>query len=138
MTKFSRRDFLRFANRIVLTIGGLLGAGALSRFFGYRSETDAPTEFHLGAADLYPLGSRTVLADVPAMLVHGEDGFYALSLTCTHLGCTLEDEQEQLSCPCHGSLFDARGRVLQGPAESKLPELRVEVRADGQVILRLQ
>jgi len=35
-----------------------------------------------------------------------EGEYKALSLRCTHLGCTLEDEGEIFSCPCHGSVFD--------------------------------
>jgi len=137
MNQFSRRDFLKVANRFLLAVSGFLGIGALGRFWGYRSETNAPTEFDLGLADAYPLGSQTLLETVPALLVHDESGFSALSLTCTHLGCTLEEEETRLSCPCHGSVFDARGQVVQGPAEENLAELRVELRSDGHLVLRL-
>jgi cytochrome b6-f complex iron-sulfur subunit len=50
---------------------------------------------------------------------------YALSLVCTHLGCTLNLTDQGLSCPCHGSLFDMKGNVIEGPAERSLPKLRV-------------
>ncbi|KQP61815.1 ubiquinol-cytochrome c reductase iron-sulfur subunit [Methylobacterium sp. Leaf399] len=43
---------------------------------------------------------------------------------CTHLGCVPIGHQGQYdgwSCPCHGSLFDASGRVRRGPAPSNLP-----------------
>ena len=37
---------------------------------------------------------------------------------CPHLGCALEWNKEERSwdCPCHGSRFDERGGVLDGPA----------------------
>ncbi len=137
MMNFSRRDFLKLANRAVLTVSGLLGAGILGRFFTYREDGAAQKEVVLGLAEAYPLGSRQVLAQVPALLVHDENGFSALSLTCTHLGCTLEEEQAGLSCPCHGSVFDSQGRVLRGPATEKLPELQLELRSDGHLVVYL-
>lgn len=47
------------------------------------------------------------------------------SAICRHLGCvvgwnTLESTWD---CPCHGSRYDAYGHVIQGPANSDLPEV---------------
>ncbi len=41
---------------------------------------------------------------------------------CTHLGCVPMDggEYDGWICPCHGSQFDASGRVRRGPAPSNL------------------
>ena len=41
---------------------------------------------------------------------------------CTHLGCVPMDggNYEGWLCPCHGSQFDASGRVRRGPAPSNL------------------
>lgn len=44
--------------------------------------------------------------------------------SCTHLGCVPIGHQGQYdgwSCPCHGSLYDASGRVRRGPAPTNLP-----------------
>ncbi len=46
-----------------------------------------------------------------------DSGFYALSLVCTHLGCTVTVTEDDLACPCHGSRFDRQGKVLKGPAD---------------------
>ena len=45
-----------------------------------------------------------------------------LSLRCPHLGCTVrwDNEEQVLRCPCHGSRFDDRGAVLEGPAKEAL------------------
>jgi Rieske Fe-S protein len=50
------------------------------------------------------------------------------SAVCPHLGGivnwnTLENTWD---CPCHGSRFDAAGRVIQGPANSDLAEIDAE------------
>ena len=47
---------------------------------------------------------------------------FAIDPRCPHLGCQLEWNPDSLSweCPCHGSRFDFRGRLLDGPAQSGL------------------
>ena len=42
---------------------------------------------------------------------------------CTHLGCVPISKQGDYDgwfCPCHGSQYDASGRVRQGPASKNL------------------
>jgi cytochrome b6-f complex iron-sulfur subunit len=133
--KLSRRDFLKLARTALLTGSGLLGLGGLVRFLSYQSQPTAPTEFDLGPASDYAQGSRTILPDVPALLVHGDNGFTALSLVCTHLGCTLESHSDGFACPCHGSRFDLLGKVKRGPASRPLVSLRVEIGLDGNLHL---
>ncbi|MEW6402973.1 MAG: Rieske 2Fe-2S domain-containing protein [Chloroflexota bacterium] len=89
------------------------------------------TEFDLGPASNYPLNSRTLLSDPPAFLLHTQGGFSALSLVCTHLGCTLEKTADGFACPCHASRFDSDGKVVHGPADKSLHLLRVEVTDEG-------
>lgn len=59
-------------------------------------------------------------------LMRTGESFYALSLVCTHLGCTVAVTETGLSCPCHGSRFDQRGLVLQGPADKPLQQYSIE------------
>ena len=47
---------------------------------------------------------------------------YLVDIRCPHLGCQLEWNSDEASwdCPCHGSRFDCRGRLLSGPAQEHL------------------
>ncbi len=133
MNDLPRRDFLSLTIRALLAASGLLGLGGLLRFLSYSDEPPPQTEFDLGAAEDYPLGSRTLLPDVPALLIHDEAGFSALSLTCPHLGCTVEEGPGGFVCPCHGSRFAPDGALQRGPARQTLRSLRVEISEDDQV-----
>ena len=133
--KISRRDFLKLARTGLLTLSGLLGLGGLLRFLGYQSQPPAPTEFVLGAPADYAPGSRTLVPQVPALLVRNATGFIALNLVCPHLGCTVEPQPDGFTCPCHGSRFDLSGKVMRGPAGKALSVLRVETEADGKLHL---
>ena len=133
--RLSRRDFLKLARTGLLTASGFIGLAGLLRFLSYQTDPPAPTEFDLGLASNYAPGSRTVLPDVPAVLLRSDNGFSALSLVCPHLGCTVESKPEGFACPCHGSRFDSQGEVTRGPAIKPLTALRIETTPDGKLKL---
>lgn len=130
-TQITRRDFLKLTRRFLLLASGILGFGGLLRFFSYQTQPSSPTEFNLGPASAFPMDSHTLLAEVPAMLERNETGFTAYSLVCTHLGCTVDPQQNGFACPCHGSRFDSKGQVTHGPAGKALAQLRTEIDSDG-------
>ena len=135
MSDLTRRDFLKLTANGLLAASGLLGLGGLFRFFSAVTEPAPKAEFDLGPASNYPVGSRKVISDVPALLMHTASGFSALSLVCTHLGCTIEAEETGFACPCHGSRFAPDGTLTNGPAGKPLRALRVEISADERVVL---
>lgn len=51
-----------------------------------------------------------------------DGGFMALSRKCTHLGCTVPwvESEKLFKCPCHSSVFNVKGEVLQPPAPRPL------------------
>jgi isorenieratene synthase len=60
----------------------------------------------------------------------------AVSLTCTHQGCTVQKAADgKFHCPCHGAVFAADGKVLKGPAQRDLPKFKVVQRQDDEVQL---
>lgn len=133
--RISRRDFLKLARTGLLTLSGVVGLAGLVRFLGYASQPAAPTEFVLETQDAYAVGSRTLLPQVPALLIHSAKGFRAISLVCPHLGCTVDPQPEGFTCPCHGSRFDLQGGLMHGPATKALTFLRVDTAADGKLHL---
>ena len=79
-----------------------------------------PDKFHVAGnvIDILP-GSVIPFRSGKFYLVRQKDGgFLALSLFCTHLGCTVRWDQEKLKfiCPCHSSEFDQNGDVINPPA----------------------
>ncbi len=56
-----------------------------------------------------------------------DGGFLALSLKCTHLGCSISwnEDNEKFICPCHSSEFDKYGDVLSPPAPHALDAFKV-------------
>jgi len=63
-------------------------------------------------------------------------GLLAFSKVCTHAGCPVglyQAQSHQLLCPCHQSAFDVLdgARPVFGPAARALPQLPIEVDADG-------
>jgi len=86
-------------------------------------QVDSPVYFD------YPSG-------YPNVLFKRSDGsLAAYSLLCTHVCCevTYEQSSNEFYCPCHGSVFDASGRVLRGPAGSALPSITLTVDGSGNI-----
>ena len=135
MPPISRRDFLSIATRSLLGLSGALGLAGLVRFLSYEPTPPPPQKFEIGKAENYPFDSRTTLPEIPALLIHSREGFSAISLICTHLGCTVEAKSDSFACPCHGSLYDVEGAVTKGPASQALQKLKVELLPDGKLVV---
>jgi Rieske Fe-S protein len=64
--------------------------------------------------------------------------YLAFSGKCPHLGCAFKWRKHKVLgqvflCPCHLSIYDASGKVLDGPAPRPLDMLPVQVSASGEV-----
>ncbi len=114
-------------------VPGVLEGGATALAVPERIEETMPA---LGASERERLRLLLRLLERPAtmLLLSGRArGFSALSLVCTHLGCTVESKPEGFVCPCHGSRFDLQGKVTRGPAGNPLNSLRTGITSDGKL-----
>lgn len=140
MTEPTRRDFLKAFTSALFSLAGLLGLGGLFRYFSFQPDPGPPTEFNLGSASDYPLGTQVVRLDIPAIVQHTDEGLIAIGLVCTHLGCTVLENVngEGFICPCHGSRYSYSGKVLEGPATKNLAHYRIKNQEDGILILYMK
>jgi len=62
--------------------------------------------------------------------------FIAISSRCVHVGCPVsyKDAAKAFVCPCHGGVYDFRGRRIGGPPPRPLDRFLTRVR-DGQLEL---
>jgi glycine/D-amino acid oxidase-like deaminating enzyme/nitrite reductase/ring-hydroxylating ferredoxin subunit len=89
-----------------------------------RLRADSIDDLAPGEGGMVEAGGNTVGA------YRAPDGtVQAVSLTCTHMGCTVKwnSAEKSWDCPCHGSRFDCDGSVLDGPAVRPLSQVEVEV-----------
>lgn len=78
-----------------------------------------------------PTGSGAILGWGPnkSAVYRDEQGtLHSCSAACTHTGCVVgwNEIEKSWDCPCHGSRFDAYGKVLNGPAKADLAPASLE------------
>jgi len=79
----------------------------------------------VASAGEIPAGEGAILRDGASKqaVYRADDGqLHAMSAVCTHLGCIVKwnNAEKSWDCPCHGSRFDAFGKVINGPATKDL------------------
>ncbi len=81
-----------------------------------------------------PGGGALIFGQKKIAVIRKNQDIYALNLTCTHLGCTVNATSKGFICPCHGSVFTTVGDVVKGPADRPLKRLAVEEQGDDVLI----
>jgi cytochrome b6-f complex iron-sulfur subunit len=105
--------------------------------FGGEISAGAVTDFQVGEVKVIQEG-KFYISRVP-------QGVLALWWKCPHLGCTVpwkpdDPSMDQLqskgrfNCPCHGSIYDRFGQIVQGPAPRPMDLFPTEVR-DGKIFV---
>jgi|SRR5579872_487056 len=133
----NRRQFF-----VKLGVGSLTAAGLGGCVFGLQYL--APSVLYepspivdVGRPEHYPIDSVTLDPRFSIFVVRLQEGFYALSAVCTHLGClsVWKPETGVIACPCHGSSFQRDGSVIAGPAPRPLPWLKMWITGDGSLMV---
>ena len=134
-----RRRFMNYTGWL-----GILGSIAISllgflRFMFPRVLFEPPTVFKAGKPADYAVGvvdTRYVNSE-RVWIIREQNGFYALSAICTHLGCTPKylGSEDKFKCPCHGSGFRRNGINFEGPAPRPLERLKIGLAEDGQLLV---
>lgn len=71
--------------------------------------------------------------------VDGDGNPEVFSATCTHLGCSVnwEEDASEFACPCHGGRFAANGDVVAGPPPEPLPKLSARMDENEELVVEL-
>jgi len=127
----SRRSFL---SKIWLGLGAAAGIEimGISINFLFHStkgnEKDQSSYVIAGKVDDFKPNSVTPYRSGRFYLSRLNDGgFVALSLKCTHLGCSVgwNKSEDKFICPCHSSAFEINGNVVSPPAPRALDLLPI-------------
>ncbi len=129
--KISRRQFFGWAWAAVVALLFVQAGGALYQFLkpiarpgGFGSKVSA------GNVKEFQVGTVSTVREMHGFVSRlGDNGALVMSWKCTHLGCTVPwvDAENNFHCPCHGSIYNAKGEVTAGPAPRPLDLYPAEV-----------
>ena len=131
----SRRDFLGLAGMWAAAAALFGSCVAMARLPVPSVLPEVSTKFRVGSPVQFPAGTVAILTERRVRIVSSDKGIAAMSLVCTHLGCIVGESPTGFQCPCHGSKFDAKGKVVGGPAPRPLRWLQVSQAADGNLMV---
>jgi cytochrome b6-f complex iron-sulfur subunit len=108
------------------------------RFFLPRSILEPSPLFRIGSPNDYALGVDTKWQQQYRIWVtRTSDRLFVIYAVCTHLGCTPDwkASENKFKCPCHGSGYDSEGVNFEGPAPRPMDRAKVELNAEGQIVV---
>jgi cytochrome b6-f complex iron-sulfur subunit len=96
-----------------------------------------PNEYGIGVDERWKEKYGVWIVRTTEDIEQHASGFYSLSVTCTHLGCTPNylSAENKFKCPCHGSGFRTTGVNFEGPAPRPLERTRIVLAEDGQILV---
>ena len=136
--KFTRRQFFKVPLDMLIALFGLAAATAGLVRMPMPNVLPSPSRrFRIGRVRDFPPNTERVFDSERVLVRADQHGIYAISLVCTHLGCTVaKDEQAHgFVCPCHGSRYRDDGSVIAGPAPRRLRALQVVADPSGWLVV---
>lgn len=131
----SRREMIAVGSAFGLM--GLAAAGTGGALFKYMFPVvsyGTPQKFLVPLADLPDVGDELIFESQKVILRRQTaTEIAAISLVCTHLGCTVNRVETGFQCPCHGSQYDSDGLVVGGPAPKTLHWLSIKKVPGNQI-----
>lgn len=123
MRKIQRRELLTLGGTAGLVgLAAVASGGAIYKYLMPVVSYGTPKKFKIPAGDLPDIGDDLVFSEQKVLLRRrSKTEVAAISLVCTHLGCTVNVVETGFLCPCHGSQYDQDGLVVGGPAPKTLP-----------------
>lgn len=136
-----RRKFMMSLALAWATFTAAMGGAltALAAFLIPRVDFTKIEVFKVGSPENFPPNTvdETYKNSRGVWLVNDGGKIFAVSIVCTHLGCTpnwMENERK-FKCPCHGSGFTMEGINFEGPAPVPLRRFEVSMADDGQIVV---
>jgi len=100
----------------------------------------------------FKLGDVKVIREGKFYVTRVPEGFFALYWKCPHLGCTVPwadgdpampgppgagdqafTDHGRFKCPCHGSIYNRYGQIIQGPAPRPMDRFPMSIDAGGKI-----
>ena len=132
----NRREVIIAATTSAIT-GLLVGCADNDAAPGFNP-VPAGATVDIGTSEEYPHdGKYYQFLNRGIVLTRLNGNLSAMSAVCTHRRCALNLETDgSYHCKCHGSTFDAAGKVTEGPAKRDLPMLAIVTSNAGKLLVQ--
>jgi cytochrome b6-f complex iron-sulfur subunit len=162
LARMTRRSFLGLM-AAAGSVAALLFGGIKTLGFMFPNATgEEPLVFKVDTdPSTITIGNPLQITAKRVSIVRDDDGYYAVKLFCTHLGCTpnyvsnvtsgtgvaddvakmrgarKSDEQQPngWACPCHGSRYFIDSTNFYGPAPRPMDWVQVSFAPDGKLVV---
>jgi cytochrome b6-f complex iron-sulfur subunit len=108
-----------------------------------------------GQATDWKVGDVKVIREGKFYITRVPEGFFALYWKCPHLGCTVPwapndpvmggppdggdqafADKGRFKCPCHGSIYNRYGQIIQGPAPRPMDRFPLKIDSTGKITVQ--
>lgn len=137
-----RRRFLKVGIGSISGILGIAYLGVIGRYLAPPAIGSDPL-LEVGKASDFAPDTPTLVAYTYAGIEQGVyvinssgEGWIALDFHCTHLQCAVNwiEATKNFACPCHGGVYDIKGRVLGGPPPRPLYHRAIKIQGDSVMV----